>query len=147
MWRMSRIEALIFIAAVVVLVAVLLLAWSLTGGASRWQGGRGCFYLTNPHQTAKAAVPKMAVMAIEINSESAANLIQSVTVAIFSRRNCHVAVWWEVTALQIDGAILIIRTILEFNAPTPAPVWLPFHRLCDRDRHLRCARHVIHRNL
>ena len=33
----------------------------------------------NPHQTAKAAVPKMAVMAIEINNESAANLIQSVT--------------------------------------------------------------------
>jgi hypothetical protein len=33
----------------------------------------------NPHQTAKAAVPKMAVMAIESNNESAANLIQSVT--------------------------------------------------------------------
>jgi hypothetical protein len=36
-------------------------------GKSSAQGRRGCFYLTNPHQTAKAAVPKMAVMAIEIN--------------------------------------------------------------------------------
>jgi hypothetical protein len=37
----------------------------------------------NPHQTAKAAVAKMAVMAIEINNESAANLIQSITVQNF----------------------------------------------------------------
>jgi hypothetical protein len=37
----------------------------------------------NPHQSAKAAMTKMAVMAVEINSESAANLIQSVTVHNF----------------------------------------------------------------
>lgn len=35
----------------------------------------------NSHQIAKAAVAKMAVIAIEINSESAASLIQSLTVA------------------------------------------------------------------
>jgi hypothetical protein len=35
------------------------------------------------HQSAKAVVAKMAVMAIEINNESAANLIQSVTVHNF----------------------------------------------------------------
>jgi hypothetical protein len=34
----------------------------------------------NPHQSAKAAV---AVMAIEINNESAANLIQAITVHNF----------------------------------------------------------------
>jgi hypothetical protein len=37
----------------------------------------------NHHQIAKAAVPMMAVMAIEINNESAANLIQSVNVHNF----------------------------------------------------------------
>jgi hypothetical protein len=46
------------------------------------------------HQSAKAAVAKLAVMAVEINSESAANLIQSVTVHNFQSaplpgsRNC-----------------------------------------------------------
>jgi hypothetical protein len=45
--------------------------------------GRGCFYLMNSHHTAKAAVAKMAVMAIEINNESAANLIQAITVHNF----------------------------------------------------------------
>jgi hypothetical protein len=35
------------------------------------------------HQSAKAVVAKMAVMAIEINNESAANLIQSITVHNF----------------------------------------------------------------
>jgi hypothetical protein len=35
------------------------------------------------HQSANPAVPMMAVMAIEINNESAANLIQSVTVHNF----------------------------------------------------------------
>jgi hypothetical protein len=37
----------------------------------------------HPHQSAKAAVAKMAVMAIEINNESAANLIQAITVHNF----------------------------------------------------------------
>jgi hypothetical protein len=36
-----------------------------------------------PHQTAKAAVAKMAVMAIEISNEIAASLIQSVTSSPF----------------------------------------------------------------
>jgi hypothetical protein len=38
------------------------------------QAGRRCFYLRNHHQSATPAVPMMAVMAVEINSESAANL-------------------------------------------------------------------------
>jgi hypothetical protein len=83
MWRMGTPEALIFVAACAVMVALMLLAWSLIGSPSRWAGGRRCFYLMNPHQTAKAAVAKMAVMAIEINNESAANLIQSITVQNF----------------------------------------------------------------
>jgi hypothetical protein len=37
----------------------------------------------NPHQSANQAVPMMAVMAVEINNESAASLIQSVTVHNF----------------------------------------------------------------
>ena len=36
-------------------------------------------YFVNHHQTAKATVPTTAVMAVEINNESAASLIQSVT--------------------------------------------------------------------
>jgi len=35
------------------------------------------------HQSANPAVPMVAVMAVEINNESAANLIQSVTVHNF----------------------------------------------------------------
>jgi len=35
------------------------------------------------HQIAKMTVPRTAVMAVEINSESAANLIQSVTCSQF----------------------------------------------------------------
>jgi hypothetical protein len=91
MWRMSNAQALIFIATVVVMVA---LRERGSGCASRARG----FYLMKPHQTAKAPVAKIAVMAIEINNESVANLIQSGTVAISSRHNCHVAVSWEITA-------------------------------------------------
>ena len=43
------------------------------------QEGRRRFYLMNPHQTAKAAVAKMTVRAIERSNESAASLIQSIT--------------------------------------------------------------------
>jgi hypothetical protein len=46
----------------------------------------------NSHQTAKAAVAKMAVMPIEINSESAASLIQSLTVAAPHRLHCRVPI-------------------------------------------------------
>jgi hypothetical protein len=46
-------------------------------------------YFVNHHQTAKATVPTTAVMAVEINNESAASLIQSVTV-ISSRLNHRV---------------------------------------------------------
>ena len=42
-------------------------------------GSRRCVYLMTPHQTAKAAVAKTAVMAVEISNERAPNLIQSVT--------------------------------------------------------------------
>jgi hypothetical protein len=51
-----------------------------------------------PHQTAKAAVAKMAVMAIEISNEIAASLIQSVTSSpypvgsiaqVFQRLDCQ----------------------------------------------------------
>jgi hypothetical protein len=45
-----------------------------------------------PHQTAKAAVAKMLVMAIEISNEIAASLIQSVTARNFQsaqlQRSC-----------------------------------------------------------
>jgi hypothetical protein len=47
------------------------------------QGGRWCFYLMSHHQRANQAVPMMAVMAVEINNESAASLIQSVTSSPF----------------------------------------------------------------
>jgi hypothetical protein len=46
-------------------------------------GSVDAFYLMNPHQTAKAAAAKMAVMVIEINSERAVSLIQSATVPHF----------------------------------------------------------------
>ena len=42
---------------------------------------RRCFYLMTPHQIARAAVAKTAVMAIEISNESVANLIQSVIIS------------------------------------------------------------------
>ena len=47
------------------------------------QGGRRCFYLTSNHQSANPTVPRTAVMAVEISNESAASLIQSVTVHNF----------------------------------------------------------------
>ena len=47
-------------------------------------------YFVNHHQTAKTTVPTTAVMAVEINNESAASLIQSVTVMISSRLNYRV---------------------------------------------------------
>ena len=40
-------------------------------------------YFVNHHQTAKTTVPRTAVMAVEINNESAASLIHSVTVHNF----------------------------------------------------------------
>ena len=51
MWRMSNAQALIFIATVVVMVA---LRERGSGCASRARG----FYLMKPHQTAKAPVAK-----------------------------------------------------------------------------------------
>ena len=44
-------------------------------------------YFVNHQQTAKTTVPTTAVMAVEINYESAASLIQLVTVMISSRLN------------------------------------------------------------
>jgi hypothetical protein len=41
------------------------------------------FYLKSHHRSAKAAVPMMAVMPVEISNESAASLIQSVTALHF----------------------------------------------------------------
>ena len=49
-------------------------------------------YFVNHHQTAKTTVPTTAVMAVEINNESAASLIQLVTVMISSRLNYRVPV-------------------------------------------------------
>ena len=49
-------------------------------------------YFVNHHQTAMTTVPTTAVMAVEINNESAASLIQSVTVIISSWLNYRVPV-------------------------------------------------------
>jgi hypothetical protein len=46
-------------------------------------------YHMNPHQTAKPMVPKMAARAIEMSNESAANLIQSVTIHNFQSARLH----------------------------------------------------------
>jgi hypothetical protein len=40
-------------------------------------------YLASHHQSANPAMPMVAVMAVEINNETAANLIHSVTVHNF----------------------------------------------------------------
>jgi hypothetical protein len=46
-------------------------------------------YRINHHQIAKAVVAKMAVRAIERSNESAANLIQSVTIHNFQSARLH----------------------------------------------------------
>ena len=72
-------KLLIFVAAVVVAVAVMLWPKSQAKAARRLQ----CIYRRSHHQIAKAAVAKMAVRPVERSNENAASLIQSVNVRYF----------------------------------------------------------------